>query len=131
MKSFRQYISEAGIRRKLRKKEGIRKKLYRGEIAARENKPGAPTEEQLDAMWQESDAADRAVEQEQERRHPRIVKKAVELAEPGESPEEHLKNASSVASDMVDAEIPSPLKHWAKKTKDTQAVLNKLIKRKG
>jgi hypothetical protein len=110
MKSFRQYISEAGIRRKMRKLEGVRKKYQK----AIEN-PNA-SEEELDTLDDAETDAMQAVNREQKVRSPRIIKKSVELSS-GNDPEERLKNAANIASEMQDAELPWPLRHRKKRNK--------------
>jgi hypothetical protein len=127
MKSFRQYISEAGIRRKMRVQKAIRKKLRKQERAAREGKPGAPTDEQLERTWEESDAADLGVERAQQQRHPRVVRKSVELADPGDSPEKHLENAQEIARQIEDGdEVPEPYRRGVNYRKDKIALAKSL-----
>ena len=120
MKSFRQYISEAGIRKKMRKQEALRKKVYKSEMAAREQKPGAPSDEQIDATWEELDATANAIDREQIKRRPRIFNRALDLAG-GETAAERLKSAADIASELEDVEVPSPMRSRLRKMKERKA----------
>ena len=116
MKSFRQYISEAGIRRKLRQQEGLRKKVYRDEIAIRNKAPDAPTDDQLDATWAKLDSTANAIDREQIKRRPRIFNRALDLAG-GETATERLKSAADIASELGDVEVPKPIRARLKQMK--------------
>ena len=123
MKSFRQYISEAGIRRKMRKLEGVRKRYEKAAakpIIYNDDEAMRAQNTELDRLDDAETDAMQAVAREQKLRRSRIERRALDMTS-GSTPSERLASAAETAADMEEVSVPGPMRSRVRQFKARKA----------